>query len=289
MKKYFSPGIGYMLLATLLFACMNVLVKGVPRLPAVELVFFRSVISFIICYGMLLKAGVSPWGTNKGLLVARGAVGAVALIMFFITLQHIPLASAVTMQYLSPIFTTLLGIVLVKERVYPMQYIFFALAFGGVLLLEGFDARVSPLYLGLGIGSAVFSGLAYNAIRRIGNREHPLVIVLYFPLVTLPITGAYVAFNWVQPVGVEWLYLIAIGILTQFAQYYLTKAYQAEAISKVASLQYTGIIYALIMGWIFFGETFNIFSYMGILLVLIGVMLNIWYKSRRTQQAESKV
>ena len=278
-----------MLLATLLFACMNVLVKGVPRLPAVELVFFRSIISFIICYGMLLKAGVNPWGTHKALLVSRGAVGAVALIMFFITLQHIPLASAVTMQYLSPIFTTMLGIVLVKERVYPMQFLFFAIAFGGVLLLEGFDARVSPLYLGLGISSAVFSGLAYNAIRRIGNREHPLVIVLYFPLVTLPITGAYVAFNWVQPVGMEWAYLIAIGILTQFAQYYLTKAYQAEAISKVASLQYTGIVYALIMGWIFFGETFNIFSYLGILLVLVGVMLNIWYKAQRTQKAERKI
>lgn len=272
-----------MLLATVLFAIMNALVKMVPRLPAVELVFFRSIVSFIICYGMLLKAGVHPWGNNKGLLILRGATGAVALILFFITLQNIPLASAVTMQYLSPIFTTLLGVVLVKERVHTLQLIFFAVSFCGVLLLQGFDARVTELYLVLGISSALFSGLAYNVIRRLGQREHPLVIVLYFPLVTLPITGIYVAMNWVQPLGIEWLYLLAIGILTQGAQYYLTKAFQAEELNKVASLQYLGIIYALLMGWVFFGETFNAWSYLGMLLVLMGVVLNIWYKGRKVQ------
>lgn len=287
MKTYLTPGVRYMLLATLFFAIMNALVKAVPRLPAIELVFFRSVISFVICYAILRKKGIPPWGNHKGLLIARGATGAVALILFFITLQHIPLASAVTMQYLSPIFTTLLGVYLVRERVLPLQLLFFAIAFGGVLLLQGFDARVNILYLVLGISSALFSGFAYNIIRRLGNREHPLVIVLYFPLVTLPITGAYVAFNWVQPQGLEWVYLLAIGILTQFAQYYLTKAFQAEKLSKVSSLQYLGMIYALLMGWVFFGETFNVWSYLGMLLVVLGVILNLWYK-REVVKDESK-
>lgn len=288
MKNYLTPGVGYMLLATLLFAIMNALVKMVPRLPAVEIVFFRSVISFIICYGMLLRQGVYPWGSHKGLLILRGSVGAVALILFFITLQHIPLASAATMQYLSPIFTTLLGVVMVRERVHPLQLLFFAIAFGGVLLLEGFDARIGPRYLLLGVGSAVFSGLAYNVIRRLGKREHPLVIVLYFPLVTLPVTAIYVAINWVQPVGIEWAYLLAIGVLTQFAQFYLTKAFQAEELNKVSSLQYTGIIYALLMGWVFFGETFNVYSYSGMMLVMLGVVLNIWFKSRKAIELEIK-
>jgi drug/metabolite transporter (DMT)-like permease len=284
MKNFLSPGIRYMLLASLLFSIMNLLVKMVPRLPAVELVFFRSVVSFIICMLMLQRAGISPWGTHKALLIARGVTGAVALITFFITLQHIPLASAVTLQYLSPIFTTLLGVVLVRERVFGLQALFFALAFGGVLLIKGFDPRVSNTFLLLGITSAVFSGLAYNAIRRMGQREHPLVIVLYFPLVTLPITGIWVAFNWVQPEGLEWLYLLAIGLLTQYAQYYMTLAFQAESLSKVSSVQYMGILYALMFGWVFFAETFNFWSYLGMLLVLLGVILNIWYKSRRSPE-----
>lgn len=286
MKQYLTPGVRYMLLASLLFSIMNLLVKMVPRLPAVELVFFRSVISFIICMGMLLRSGISPWGTHKGLLVLRGAVGAVALITFFITLQHIPLASAVTIQYLSPIFTTLLGVVLVRERIFKMQLLFFLMAFGGVLLVKGFDPRLNNFYLLLGICSALFSGLAYNVIRRLGQREHPLVVVLYFPLVTLPITGIYVAFNWVQPLGIEWIYLLAIGLLTQFAQYYMTKAFQAEELSKVSSVQYSGIVYALLLGWVFLGETFNLLSYLGMTLVLLGIILNIVYKRRKLKQGK---
>ena len=65
------------------------------------------------------------FGNNKGLLVVRGVVGSIGLITFFYTLQNIPLASAVTIQYLSPIFTTILGIFLVKEKVKPIQFVFF--------------------------------------------------------------------------------------------------------------------------------------------------------------------
>ncbi|EMR02540.1 DMT family transporter [Cesiribacter andamanensis] len=285
MKHYFSPGIRYMLLASFLFSVMNLLVKLVPRLPAEELVFFRSVISLVICLVMLRRAGITPWGTHKALLIGRGAAGAVALITFFVTLQHIPLASAVTIQYLSPIFTTLLGVLLVRERVFWVQLLFFAMAFGGVLLVKGYDPRVNDTFLLLGICSAFFSGLAYNAIRRMGKREHPLVIVLYFPLVTLPITGAWLLLTWVQPQGLEWLYLLAIGVLTQFAQYYMTLAFQAEELSKVSSVQYMGILYALLFGWVFFAEHFTFFSYLGMLLVLLGVILNIWYKSRRQPAA----
>lgn len=100
-----------------------------------------------------------------------------------------PLASAVTLQFLSPIFTIVLGIFLVKETVRPLQWLFFLIAFLGVVMIQGFDHRVGMLDVSLGIGSAIFSALAYNTIRRLKASEHPLVIVFYFPLVALPITG----------------------------------------------------------------------------------------------------
>ncbi len=283
----FSKGIQYMLLATFFFSLMNVGVKMVSHIPAVEIILFRSIISLLMSFVMLRAKRVSVWGTHHKLLLTRGTAGAAALILFFITLQNIPLATAVTIQYLSPIFTTILGVFIVKEKVKPWQWVFFLISFAGILVIEGVDTRISPLFLGLGVASAVFSGLAYNVIRKLNTREHPLVIVFYFPLVALPVSGLYSLFNWVQPQGWDWAILILVGVLTQLAQYYMTMSYQAEELSKVANLNYIGIIYALFFGFILFGEMFSVWSYAGMALVLVGVVLNIRYKSKLQQKAKA--
>lgn len=275
----FTSGVRYMLLATLFFSLMNVFVKLIPNIPAVEIVFFRSIVSLILSYFFLKAQNQKIWGKNKLVLILRGLSGALALVLFFITLQAIPFASAVTIQYLSPIFTSILGVFIVKEKVKPWQWVFYAIAFLGVIIVKGFDTRITITLFSLGIISAFFSGLAYNFIRKLKNTEHPLVIVFYFPLVTLPITGLISLFDWVTPVGIEWFYLLCVGVLTQIAQYLMTKAYQAEELSKIASLKYLGIIYALFMGYVFFEETFNIWAYVGMATMLIGVILNVWYKN----------
>ena len=269
-----------MLVSTLFFTGMNLLVKMVPNIPAIEIVFFRSLVSLVLSYGFLARLRISVWGNNKKLLIGRGISGAVALILYFTTLQVMPLASAVTIQFLSPIFTTILGIFVVREKVKPWQWAFFAIAFGGVLVIEGFDPRVSAFFGVMGIISSLFSGFTYNLIRKMGTSEHPLVIVFYFPLVTLPATGIYCYFFWVNPIGMEWLLLILIGVMTQFAQYFMTMAYQNEELSKVAPLKYFGVLYAIILGYVFFGETFNWLTYTGMIMVIVGVILNVWYKQR---------
>ncbi|MFW5760678.1 MAG: EamA family transporter, partial [Cyclobacteriaceae bacterium] len=111
---FFSKGIRYMLLATFVFSSMNVCVKLVPHLPPVEIVFFRSLISLVLSYSFLKSQKEFSWGNNKLNLIMRGIFGAIALILYFKTLQHIPLASAVTIQFLAPIFTAIMGIFLVK-------------------------------------------------------------------------------------------------------------------------------------------------------------------------------
>ncbi len=280
----FSKGVGYMLLATFLFTLMNVFVKLVSNIPAMEVIFFRSVISLIISFSFLRSQGVAVLGKNKKLLFLRGAAGAVALIMIFTTLQNIPLASAVTLQFLAPVFTTLLGIFLVKEKVRPLQFLFFALAFSGILLVKGFDPGLSGFYLLLGVGGALFSGIAYNIIRRLNINEHPLVIIFYFPLVTIPLTAWWVIRDWVQPAGAEWLYLILIGLLTQAAQYFMTRSYQMEELNKVASLNYISIIYALGFGYFVFEEVFSPVTYLGMALVLAGVVLNVQYKHKENRK-----
>jgi drug/metabolite transporter (DMT)-like permease len=272
-------GVRYMLLATFLFSLMKVCVKMIPDIPAVEIILFRSVISFIISFIGIKSMGISPWGTNKGLLVLRGVCGALSLMLYFVLIQQIPLATTYTLLYLAPVFTTILGIWLVKEKVLPLQWVFFLVSIAGVLMVTGFDIRVEPLHLAIGIGSSLSSAVAYNVIRKLKTSEHPLVIILYFPLVTTPIAAVYSWFVWKQPVGWEWFWLVMVGIFTQFAQYFMTKAYQREDLSVISSLSYLGIVYGLGFGFLF-GENFNLLTYLGMASVVVGVVMNIWWKKK---------
>ncbi len=267
-----------MLIASFTFTLMKVGVKLIPHIPPIEIIFFRSIISFVMSVLMLKSQSVSIWGNNKPVLIARGVSGAIALFLYFTLLQQIPLATASTLQYLAPIFTSVLSIFLLRERVKVAQWLFFLISFVGILIVQGFDTRISTLHLITGVSASLFMGLAYNFIRLLKTSEHPLVIILYFPLVTLPIAGTVSIFQWVSPVGIDWLILIGIGVLTQVAQYFMTRSYQNEEVNRVSIVNYTGLIYSLGFGFIIFGETFNLMTYSGMALVIAGVILNIVYK-----------
>lgn len=269
-----------MLLSTFAFSLMQLCVKYLPHLPATELVLFRSLISLILSLVYLQRIGVSPWGNNRTWLVLRGLFGITALSMFFYTLQKMPLASAVTIQYLSPLFTSVFAIFILKERMAPIQWLFFGLSIAGVFVLKGFDPRINLLYMFLGLGSAFFAGLAYNAIRKVRGTDHPVVVVFYFPLIATPIMAVLSIFNWVRPTGWDWLILLGMGIFTQIGQVNMTKALQADAANKVTSLKYLGAVYALVYGYFFFDETYSWASIMGIGLILSGVLANVLTKKK---------
>lgn len=278
-----------MLISVVGFALMNLTVKFLNRLPATELVLFRSLISLVLSFYFLRKRRVSPWGVQKKYLILRGLCGVTALSLFFYTLQKLPLGSAIILQYLSPIFTALFGIFLLKEKVSPWQWLFFALSFGGIALIKGFDQSVSPLLLILGISSAMFAGLAYNFIRKVKDTDHPLVVVLYFPLIATPVMAVISLFNWVRPVGWEWLLLLLMGLLTQIAQIYMTKAMQSAELNEIAGLKYLGIIFALSFDWLLFGVEYQAIVLLGMALVVGGVLLNIFFKERKKWLARKAI
>jgi drug/metabolite transporter (DMT)-like permease len=273
-----SPGIRYMLLSTLFLAFMNLCVKQLSHIPPYEILFFRALISGVICLGMLWRLKVNPLGNNKKLLVMRGFAGIGSLLLYFTTLQHIPLASAVTIQYLAPIFTAMMAVFVLNEKMHWKQWAYFLVSFAGVVFMKGTDARVPMLYLLIGIGSALFTSAAFNVVRKLNQTEHPLVIILYFPLIAMPLMLPFTIYYWVQPQNWDWLVILLMGLFTQAGQVYLTKAIQAEELSKITYLNYLGIIYALGLGFIFFGEVFHLGSLFGMALVLCGVLLNLNYK-----------
>ena len=267
-----------MLFASFTFTIMKVCVKLIPYIPAIEIIFFRSVISLVISLYFLSRQRVHIWGNNKAILIGRGVAGAIALIIYFSLLQQIPLATASTLQYLAPIFTAVMGIFLLGEKVRNIQWLFFGISFAGILVIQGFDPRISLGHLVMGIAASFFMGLAYNFIRKLKTNEHPLVIIFYFPLIVLPISGIWTLFVWVQPQGIDWLVLILVGITTQIAQFLMTKAYQKEELNKVSILTYIGIIYSLAFGFFIFDETYSLVTYGGMALVLSGVILNVVWK-----------
>lgn len=271
-----SPGIMYMLLSTLAYAGVNTCVKQLNHWPTHQVILFRSVISLIITVSILRYQRVSPfWGYNHKWLVIRGLAGVGALYFYFYTLQRIPMASAVTIQYLSPIFTAIGAIFILGEGMKRQRWLFFLLSFVGVLFVKGIDTRLGMTDLVMGLLGALCSGLAYNAIRKLGAKENTLTIVMYFPLIALPITGLACLIDWHQPVGTEWLWGLAMGLFTQLGQVTATKAIQLESLGKVTFLNYLGVLYALGIGFIFYGEGYDPISMLGMVLVIAGVVLNL--------------
>ncbi|MBL6657099.1 MAG: DMT family transporter [Flavobacteriales bacterium] len=267
-----------MLGSTAAFALMQICVKFLPHIPAHELILFRSLISIVLSVAMLRHLNIPLLGNNRKVLLMRGIFGTSALLMFFYTLQNIPLASAVTLQYLSPIFTALFAAIFLKEKMHLKQWLFFGISFAGVAMIKGFDERISLTFMLIGICSAMFSGMAYTCIRRLKDSEHPLVVVLYFPLVAIPIMSVLSYFNWVTPQGTDWLYLLLMGLFTQVAQLLMTKGIQSGIANKMISLKYVGTIYALAIGYLVFGESYGLMSLIGIAMVIAGVVLNLWKK-----------
>ena len=275
-----------MLWAVFFFALMNVCVKALPGIPAMEVVFFRCAVSIVVSFVWLRKLGVNVWGQrrNRWRLWGRGISGTIALFMFFLTVQKMPLASAVTVQYLSPIFTAIIAMIFLREKIKPVQWLFFAISFAGVAALKGFDERISWLYLGFGVASALLSGVAYTFVRSMSGREHPLVIVFYFQVVGTMLGGVSSTTHFVIPHGLEFLLLVGIGILAHIAQILLTKALQGEKAGVVTSLNFFGAVYAAIFGWLLFGEHLTLGNVLAIAMVITGVLLNITVNAGRGQR-----
>jgi drug/metabolite transporter (DMT)-like permease len=278
MKIKLSKGVWMMLVASFAFGLMNICVKMVKDIPVAETVFFRAIVQIILGYLTLWKLGVSPLGKNKWLLLQRGFFGSVGLICYFYTLQQMPLGNAIIIHYLAPVLTTILAIWMAGERVINIQWLFFAVTFAGVMLVNGAGFEVSVLPMLAGFGGAFFSALAYNTIKKLKGVEDPNVVVLYFPLVSVPIALVYFLFkpsDWVWPDCMQWLWLIATGITTQIGQFFMTRAYQEDLASKVSAVSYAGILWGAGAGLLLFDEHYAVLQYLGMTMVIAGVVLNI--------------
>jgi drug/metabolite transporter (DMT)-like permease len=265
-----------------------------------EIVFFRSLVQIFIAAVFLYREKQSPIGKNPQMLLLRGLFGSLGLLCYFYSLQLMPLSNALVIHYISPILTTVLAMVMGDERVRPIQWLFFLICFLGVAIvnshfsgnsfnlnhIQWFEG-VTTLGLLMGIGGAVFSAFAYNTIRRLKGIENPNVVVLYFPLVTVPISlifpfGGWGTWHWPNTgsswwdlASNDWVWLILTGVFTQVGQFFMTRAYQEAETKLVSAISYAGIIWGTAFGLFIFNENYTWFQYFGMGLVILGMVLNV--------------
>ena len=266
-----------MLIASISFAWMNACVKYIDHIPVVEIILIRAIVTLIISYITLKKKGVNPWGNHHKFLIARGIFGALGLLCYFYTLQQMALANAIVIHYLSPLFTTIIALLFLKESVRIIQWISFAISITGVLMVKGFS-NVTTFDFAIGVAGAFFTGLAYNAIRNMKGKEDADVIIFYQPLIALPLIlliMLFLPYQIVIPNALDWLFLIGTGIFTQIGQYYITRAYQADSAARISSVSYIGIIWAVLIGKFLFDDSYPISVLTGMTIVLVGVFTNL--------------
>lgn len=259
----------YLVVATSVFSVINVVVKYLSHLPATEVVVFRAFTSLVICLFFIWRKGGDFAGKNKKVLLLRGIFGTSGLLCLFICLQNIPLAVAITLINLTPIFTVIIAHVFLKEKANGWQWVFLVASFVGVFLVRGQADPVAWPWILLGLFAALSAALAYTCVRYLRLSEDPLVVILYFPLVTVPIVGPVMIYQWQTPQGAEWLLLIGIGVLTQVAQYFMTLAYQMETAANVMIFNYAGLFWGVLLGWSLFDEVLGLAQIVGVVLVFL--------------------
>ena len=271
-----------MLASVVLYTTANLCVKELSHLGTFQLVFLRSAVSLVLCMAFLKRAGIPLLGNNKRWLVLRGLMGMIGLAGFFHTVRHIPLASATVIQYFSPVFTVLLALAFMKERVHKWQWFFLGSALAGIVMVKGFDPRVSWGMWGLGLMSACCAAVAYLATMKCRDTDHPVGVVIWFHLLAVPVMGLLSWGEWTAMVDVDWGLAAAIGVLSIAAQVLMTVALHNEDAGMVMPFKYLGAVLALAIGWWGYGEGMSTLSLLGMALVVLSISANTVLKARRS-------
>jgi drug/metabolite transporter (DMT)-like permease len=277
-------GIRYMILSALGFALMSACVKYVSTygIPVFEIVAARALVSLIISYLDVKRKRISVWGNNRPLLLVRGTVGTLALMCVYYSVTTLPLAEATILQYVHPVFTALLGVLFLKERVQSSTMVCIAFCLAGLMVMvqPSMSSSVAydlPLFSVMtALIGAMGSSIAYVIVRKLSQTEDSSVIIFYFPLVALPTSVFLMWDEFVWPSLYLTLVLVLVGVFTQVGQYGLTKAMQTQAAGKASAYSYIQIVFSALLGVWLFNEIPSFWTYLGGGLIVTGALINVF-------------
>lgn len=283
----------WMLVAGLAFALMGVFVKlASANYSTAEIVFWRAAVQTAVAWAVLRRAGIPVRTQKLGMHVHRGVAGFVSLFMFFYALTELPVATAMTLNYSSPLFLAILLAALARERPDAKLVGTVLLGFVGVVLLLRPTFAADLWWPGLvGLLSGAISSVAYWNVRELVQAEEPEArVVFYFGLFAL--AGAIV---WMTPqpwhaptVETGWT-LAAVGALGALGQLAMTRAYGQGSTLVTAALSYSGIVFSSVIGIAFLGDRLGWASWLGIALIVAAGILAVHLRHGRREDAAAQV
>lgn len=271
----------WMIVASLLFAFMGVFVKlASDTFSAIEIVFYRSAISCIFMTVIVYMRGITLRTPHWRIQLTRSVFGFFGLLLFFYAVSLLPLATAVTLNYTSPLFLALFlcGMGRMPFRLSLLGAL--ALGFVGVVLLLRPTFQSDQLLGGvIGLVSGVVSGLAYFNVRELGELgETEERTVFYFTLFSSVVSGAWMLMGSLHTVdGRGLMLLLSVGVLATAAQLAMTRAYKRGKTLVSASLAYTTVAFSSVLGMFVWSEMLSPAAWGAIALIVASGLATTWF------------
>lgn len=267
------PGLWCMVLAVLGFSAMAVCVKLIgPRIPSHEKILLRSIATVPVLLWMIRRAGLSPWGTDRRILLLRGSFGCAGMLAYFVSLAHLPLGNAVLLTHASPIFSAYFASRFLGERAGRAVWIASSACLAGVALVAWPTPHAPLFYTAIAFGSAAVNGATYTIVRASAKSEHHLVVALSLPLICLPVTGLMTALDWVTPDAREWLLLGLMTAASIAAQIFMTMGIQRETAGRATNVFFLGVVLAVIWGQVLGDPPLALHEWAGALLISLSIL-----------------
>ena len=281
----------WMIVAGFLFAAMAMFVKlGSEHFGAAELAFYRSLATCLAAFAYLQATRGTVKSVHMGTHLIRGLVGAISLVGYFYAITRLPIATAQTLNYTSPLFLAIATTVVLGERFSGWLIVAIATGFVGVALLlqPSFEGGKEGAAM-VGLFSGVLAAWAYLAVRTLGRLGEPdLRVVFWFGLVATAVcavwqltTSTFHAVRWDN----AWI-LVGLGVCGTTAQVAMTRAYRTGNTLVVGSYSYSTIVFGMLFGILIWGETLTALEWAGIaVIVTAGVMAMQVEKKEQIEEA----
>lgn len=262
-----------MILAAMGFSVMGALAKfSMGRIPPMETVFFRATTCIPFLALWMWQQKIPLIAQNNRVLLLRSAAGFTALSLNFYATRKMELAEVTILINTSPLFVTLLSVLFLKEKISWKLATLIALAFLGAILI----IKPSPTHFNFwsifALISSFFAAVAYVSIKELHKSDSSYTIVFNFLFFSSAVSLLLFHRTFLLPHGIEWIALLATGIIGTIAQVLMTHAYKLSNASIVSPYFFSAVLFAALWGILFWGEIPDIFSITGgILIVLCGI------------------